>query len=108
MSFVIRLTRLWLSLAWLALGVWTAVTNNDRVVVRLPPWIELPINSGFAYVFFLMLGAGLASFHFGYEYLRKHFQHRQLRRQLTSLQVDASQPQRRSREPGVDTPAIQI
>lgn len=86
MGFIARLGRLWLVIVFVVACVYVALTNKDRVDVRLPPFIEainLPVYMiiGSAFV----MGALTAAAFFGLEHVRRGLKIRRLEKRLAAL-----------------------
>src|SRR5690606_36949192 len=83
MSFIAKLLRFWVILAFLALTGYVAIHNPDRVTLRLPPVIahvNVPVYA--AFMMALLTGAALVCFFFGFEHMKKTWTIRQLQRRL--------------------------
>ncbi len=86
MGFIARLGRLWLVIVFVVLCAYIALTNKDRVDIRLPPVIEainLPVYMIIAAAF--LVGAATAAAFFGIEHRRRGLKIRRLEKRLAEL-----------------------
>jgi hypothetical protein len=86
MGFFSRLGRLWFFLLFFAFGGYLALTNGDRVDVRLPPVVDsinLPVYLWLAAAF--AVGAVAAAGFFGIEHVRRGLKIRRLEKRLLEL-----------------------
>jgi len=86
MRFLHRLLKIALLLAFVLLGGYLGLYNQERVGMSFPPLIEhLSLPSYVAFLAFFALGILAASLYFSIDGLRKTFEIRRLAKQIRAL-----------------------
>jgi uncharacterized integral membrane protein len=112
MGFVVKLVRFWVLLVFAVSTGYFAIYNQDKVALKLPPWIEhISVPAYAAFATFFLFGAIVVTVFFGLDSMRKTFEIRRLNKQVRELggQVarHADLPET-MHSPSVDGPAASL
>lgn len=91
MLFLSRLLKFWFIAVFFVVGLWFALSNQERYVVSFKPWIQHISLPAYAIVMgAFLLGALMASAAFGIDSLRKTMEIRRLKKALSEGQPSAT------------------
>ena len=86
MGFLLKLLKLLVAVVLLGAGVYFAINNNHDLVVRVPVTDQtISMNVSLALFIAFVVGICFTAVFFGYEWLRKALDVKQLRKQLLEM-----------------------
>ncbi len=93
MGFFLRLLKLLVAVLLLGAGVYFAINNNHDLLVRVPVTDQaVSMNVSLALFLAFVVGICFTAVFFGYEWLRKALDVKQLRKQLLEITAKSSEP----------------
>ena len=84
--FLGRVAKLWVILAFVVIAIYFTVFNQERVHIRMPPWIQqVSVPLFVVEMAFFGAGAMVMTIYFGLESLKKSLEIRRLTKRLKEL-----------------------